>query len=182
MECVVHFHDANRTFSKLEPLTKNKYLKILEAKKIRQGESLPCNNHYQQCRTIPSQEELDIQKHGVHLNPCYAKFTQILAPSRKRHKTEPSVDIISPRIKRRKLSDSNTGLFPKYCLTDRIPKTSRKKAETFSGTRWNPNQVPFRVTGFVSRETGSKFSKTGPPFEKAGYSIRIKRGSKLCRK
>ena len=84
MECVVHYSESNRTFTKLKALSENQHQKLLKAKAVREKETSELNQHLSQCQTIPVSDNLDVNIHGVHLEPCYKKFTSILAPSRKR--------------------------------------------------------------------------------------------------
>ena len=115
MECVVHYSESNRTFTKLKALSENQHQKLLKAKAVREKETSELNQHLSQCQTIPGSDNLDVNIHGVHLEPCYKKFTSILAPSRKRKLPQESSEK-SDRLKRHKSSHSNTGLFPKKCF------------------------------------------------------------------
>ena len=82
MECVVHYAIKDSRYSQLKPLSDNQYGRLLAAKEIRQG-STELNAHTEQCAAIPD-GGFDKTKHGVHLDPCYKKFTAIIARSRKR--------------------------------------------------------------------------------------------------
>ena len=53
MECVAHYIKSSTSFSKLKTLTDNQHKKPLEAKAIRQTETLEENKHTPQCNTIP---------------------------------------------------------------------------------------------------------------------------------
>ena len=79
---------------------------------VREKETFELNQHLSQCHTLPGSDSLDVNIHGVHLEPCYKKITNILAPSQKRKLPQESSEK-SDRLKRHKSSHSNTGLFPK---------------------------------------------------------------------
>ena len=84
MQCVVHYTDVNRTYSVLKRLSQNQHQRLLEGKRVREQETLPENKHTTQCETIPVPDFV-AKFHGLHLEPCYKKFTSILPPSRKRN-------------------------------------------------------------------------------------------------
>ena len=84
MECVVHYSESNRTFTKLKALSKNQHQKLLKGKAVREKETCELNQHLSQSQTIPGSDNLNVDIHGVHLEPRYKKFTSILASSRKR--------------------------------------------------------------------------------------------------
>ena len=102
MECVAHYNKSSTSFSKLKALSDNQHQKLLEAKIIRQTETLEENKHTPQCNTIPFENNCNSLVHGVYLVPCYKKFTSILAPSRKRKQTD--FGCISNRLKHVKRS------------------------------------------------------------------------------
>ena len=77
MECVAHYNLKDTEYSDLKSLSENQYQRLLEAKRIRQG-SIEQNQHSEQCLSIPD-NGFDVNKHGVHLNPCYKKFTLIIS-------------------------------------------------------------------------------------------------------
>ena len=56
----------------------------------------------------------DCSVHGIHLEPCYKKFTKIISIARKRNADEAE----STRIKRKKSEEclNTVGLFPKTCV------------------------------------------------------------------
>ena len=86
-----------------------------QRKAVRENETAEENQHLPQCNTIPGSDSLNGNIHGVHLEPCYKKFTSILAPSRKQTLPEENYDKFE-RLKRKKCSQSNSGLFPKRCF------------------------------------------------------------------
>ena len=84
MQCAVHYTGVNRTYSVLKSLSQNQHQRLLEAKRVQEQGTLPENKHATQCETIPVPDFV-AKFYGVHLEPCYKKFTSILAPSRKRN-------------------------------------------------------------------------------------------------
>ena len=52
MECVVHYSESNRTFTKLNALSENQHQKLLKAKAVREKETSELNLHLSQCQTI----------------------------------------------------------------------------------------------------------------------------------
>ena len=55
-------------------LTDNQYERSVEAKEIRLAATFE-NQHLEQCNSLPI-DGFDTARHGVHLNPCYKKFTK----------------------------------------------------------------------------------------------------------
>ena len=49
MECVVHYSESNRTFTKLKALSENQHQKLLKAKTVREKETSELNQHLSQC-------------------------------------------------------------------------------------------------------------------------------------
>ena len=84
MQCVAHYSNPNRTYSKLKTLSENQLNRLLEANSVRQKETLEANRHSTQCTKIPTKYNFDCFVHGIHLDPCYKLFTKILCPSKKR--------------------------------------------------------------------------------------------------
>ena len=78
MECVVHYSESNRTFTKLKALPENQHQKLLKAKPVRKKETSELNQHFSQCQTIPGSDNLDVNIHGVHLEPCYKNLLALL--------------------------------------------------------------------------------------------------------
>ena len=112
MECVVNYSESNRTFTKLKALSENQHQKLLKAKAVREKETSELNQHFSQCQAIPGSDNLDVNIHGVHLEPCYKKFTNIFAPSRKRKLPQESSEK-SDRLKRHKALITILGFFQK---------------------------------------------------------------------
>ena len=101
MECVAHYAYSDRNYSELKGLSSNQYDRLVQANKIRLESSLD-NRHTQQCTTVPD-NGFDVTKHGVHLEPCYKKFTAIIS-SLKRKLSQPHPE--STRGKRTKLDEA----------------------------------------------------------------------------
>ena len=99
-------------YSELKSLSDNQYERIKEAKNIR-TQSTEQNQHLQQCATVP-ENGYNKLIHGVHLEPCYKKFTCIIAKSKKRSKSS-DVPRSSKRVKQQEneagTSTSTPGFF-----------------------------------------------------------------------
>ena len=69
MECIVHYKNQT-TYSKLKKLTETNIEKIRKAREKRQQiGGLHC---HPQVDLIP--DEIDPERHGVHLEPCYKRY------------------------------------------------------------------------------------------------------------
>ena len=80
--CIIHYHNKDSKYSKIKSVSEVNKSKIVAAKKARL--QLHENNvHQEQCDTVP--DEIDSTKHGVHLEPCYKKFTKILSNKKLPH-------------------------------------------------------------------------------------------------
>ena len=115
MQCVAHYSNSNRTYSKLETLSQNQLNRLLEAKSVREKETLEANRHSIQCATIPKKDHFDCSVHGIHLDPCYKSFTKILCPSMK-CKLQDTLTQGVQKTKRQKRSSSTGDLFPTTCF------------------------------------------------------------------
>ena len=60
--------------------------------------------------------EFDVNLHGVHLEPCYKKFTGIIAKSKKRKAVEEILPVNRPRRSKNDTTYSTSGIFPKHCI------------------------------------------------------------------
>ena len=115
MQCVVHYTDIDRTYSVLKSLSQNQHQRLLEAKRVLEQETLPENKHTTQCETIPVPNFV-AKFHGVHLEPCYKKFTSILVPSRKCNAgNDPEVNHTS-KWRRQECRTRPRNLFPQVCF------------------------------------------------------------------
>ena len=112
MQCIVHYTNKQWKYSQLKPLSQNQYERILKAKEIRQKDNEE-NQHQEQCNSVPL-IEFDPSVHGIHLEPCYKKFTKINSIPRKRNADEAE----STRVKRKKSEEclNTVGLFSNTCV------------------------------------------------------------------
>ena len=76
LTCIIHYPSKNTTYSKLKEVTEGAWEKIQNAKAIRE-EKGGDNHHKQQCDLVP--DHIDPALHGIHLTPCYKKFTLIIS-------------------------------------------------------------------------------------------------------
>ena len=127
MQCVVHYTDVNRRYSVLKSLSQSQHQRLLEAKRVREQETLPENKHTTRWDTIPVPDFV-AKFHGVHLEPCYKKFTSILAPSRKLNAgNDPEVNHRSKR-RRQECSTRPRDLFPQVCFYCQQNRKTVKRA------------------------------------------------------
>ena len=73
--CIVHY-DGKEQYSKLKDVSEQNESRIREAK-AKQETFSDENRHEKQCHLVPDIIDNDI--HGIHMEPCYKKFTLILA-------------------------------------------------------------------------------------------------------
>ena len=114
MECVVHYVMKDVSYSELKAISQNQYERLNEAKLIRQ-QSSERNQHAEQCSLIP-QGDFDVNLHGVHLEPCFKKFTGIIAKSKKRKAVEDISTVNRPKRSKNDATCSTSGIFPKHCI------------------------------------------------------------------
>ena len=95
MQCIVYYTNNQWKYSQLKPLSKSQYERILKAKEIRQKDNEE-NQHQEQCSSVPL-IGFDSSVHGIHLEPCYKKFTKIISIALRRNTDEAE----STRIKRK---------------------------------------------------------------------------------
>ncbi len=130
-KCIVHYEIKDAKYSNLKDISSVNKERIYSAKCLR--ESLGGQNlHTHQCQLIP--EEIDPVQHGVHLIPCYKKFTLIL--SKEKNLSSENVNnesVTSPRPKRAKTShaSSSSNVYPKECNFCGKYKIMRKKKNYF---------------------------------------------------
>ena len=73
--CIIHY-DGREKYSNMKDISENNIERIRYAKDLRErvkGE----NHHVEQCNMIP--DAIDMNIHGIHITPCYNKFTLILS-------------------------------------------------------------------------------------------------------
>ena len=75
--CVVHYA-GRENYSKMKDVSLINEQQRRKAKSIREKNG--GHHHKEQCDSIP--EKIDPEKHGIHLNPCYKKFTLIISQSK----------------------------------------------------------------------------------------------------
>ena len=73
--CIIHYGDQDN-YSKIKEITDNNANKIQTSKEIRERVKRD-NYHREQCLMIPN--EINKTIHGIHITPCYKKFTMLLA-------------------------------------------------------------------------------------------------------
>ena len=84
LECVAHCSSKDFEYGELIPLSDHAHSRLLEARAIRL-EKGGQNEHQEQCSSIPN--EVDDVLHGIHMEPCYKKFTIIISKARNKRKT-----------------------------------------------------------------------------------------------
>ena len=108
--CVIHY-DGREKYSNMKDISENNIERIRYAKDLRErvkGE----NHHVEQCNMIP--DAIDMNIHGIHITPCYNKFTLILS-QKKEISTEHE-----RRVSKRLSLDSSASseiawIYPKEC-------------------------------------------------------------------
>ncbi len=130
LHCMIHYTIKEAKCSKIKAISEINKDNIYAAKDYRE-ELGSQNYHKQQCRSIP--DEIDPESHGIHLEPCYKKFTLILfikksssAPGGS--SDERSVDNGSRPKRARVSSDKESRpVFPKECNFCGEYRIKRKK-------------------------------------------------------
>ena len=82
LKCIIHYPIKEGKYSKIKTISEINEEKIYAAKKHRE-ELGGQNYHEEQCCSIPN--EIDQESHGIHLEPCYKKFTLILSTRKSTH-------------------------------------------------------------------------------------------------
>ena len=78
--CVVHYPSESK-YSTITPLNENTLRRITEAKLLREI-SGGSNLHAEQCASVPNDIQPGIT--GIHMTPCYKKFTLFISQARKK--------------------------------------------------------------------------------------------------
>ena len=81
LKCVAHYTSPDYEYSNLTVLSENAHSRLVEARQIR-CELGGNNEHREQCNLIP--EHVDSTVHGIHMNPCFEKFTLIISQSKRK--------------------------------------------------------------------------------------------------
>ena len=92
--CIIHYDIKDAKYSKLKKISDINKDRISNAKILREREG-GLRYHKQQCKSIP--EEIDDSKHGIHLEPCYKKFTFILSQLNLKDNEQPSTSTSRPK-------------------------------------------------------------------------------------
>ena len=139
--CVVQYKNSASTYAKMKNISWINKQKIYEAKILREeigGE----NYHEEQCLLLPS--EIIDSKHGIHLNPCYKKFTKILSNKQfKRKQISDESDLEPPTRPKRLCLDANEKkyVYPKECNLCKKHHLRRKGRLYFPVTITTENAV-----------------------------------------
>ena len=111
--CIIHYRnkDSCSDIKEITPLNEDR----IRTAKIERENLGGSNHHKEQCMTIP--DVLDSSIHGIHITPCYKKFTLILA---KKHTT--STVRSSKRLSSPTSGTSVSWLYPKECNICKVYK------------------------------------------------------------
>ena len=122
---MAHYPSKDFEYSELIPLSQHAHAWLLEARKIRQ--ELGSNEHADQCSSIPG--TFDDTLHGIHIEPCYKKFTMIISKARAKtkHSTEDVLEIGQVKQRRCQRMSLGVNLSPDYCYF------CKKKRKTVKG-------------------------------------------------
>ena len=110
LSCIVHYPIKDCLYSSIKDLSEINKEKIYAAKatRLRLGGK---NLHEEQCSSIP--DEVDPNRHGVHLEPCYKKFTKIL--SHEKALPETSTEVIQRPQRLKSAATQRPDVYPKEC-------------------------------------------------------------------
>ena len=75
LECIIHY-EGYENYSLVKDVSETNEDKIRWARIIREQKG-GANHHERQCNNIP--DVIDSNIHGIHVTPCYKKFTLILS-------------------------------------------------------------------------------------------------------
>ncbi len=156
--CIVHYEIRDAKYSNLKEVSSINKEKIYAAKNLRESLGGP-NQHADQCRLIP--EEIDPVQHGIHLVPCYKKFTLILSKERSfcSDKLDGESSSSSSRPKRAKTADGGTSsnVYPKECNFCSKYKIMKKNKIHFPATVCTVKAVQTIKEAAESKEDQSLF-------------------------
>eukprot|EP00794_Sanderia_malayensis_P003886 gene3886-4430_t len=129
LDCIVHYQIKDAKYSVIKPVSIVNKEKIYAAKEIREQLGL-ANNHKEQCNSVPV--EINPEKHGIHLEPCYKRFILILSSEKGRSALESRSDSSQScdvRPKRSKPSEEShsRGIYPKECNFSHKYRIKRKQ-------------------------------------------------------
>ena len=121
--CVVHYTGFS-SYSNIKDISQDNAVRLRNAKVKR--ETLKGENHHQeQCSLIPDIINNDV--HGIHMIPCYKKFTLILAG-------QSSVENETRKTKRASIGDSSW-VYPNVC------NLCKKHRVQFQGKKVTPSTI-----------------------------------------
>ena len=106
LSCIVHYPSKDCLYSSIKDLSDINKDKIYAAKatRLRLGGK---HFHEEQCNSIP--DEVDPNKHGVHLEPCYKKFKKIMSHEKSLAETSTEAIQRPQRLKRCVIFAKSTG-------------------------------------------------------------------------
>lgn len=123
--CIVHYPNKDESkYSAIKDISTINEERIRLAKSERESYTDE-NFHREQCESIP--DEINHDKHGIHLDPCYKKFTLILS-KKKKEPTEKS-QRLSERLSSPPRKDAL--VYPKECNICKLYKIKVKGSFEF---------------------------------------------------
>lgn len=157
--CIVHYEIRDAKYSNLKEISSVNKEKIYAAKNLRQSLGGP-NQHADQCLLIP--EETDPVQHGIHLVPCYKKFTLILSKEKSLFPDNLDSESSSPSSrppKRAKTSHggSSSNVYPKECNFCKKFRIMKKNKVHFPITVCTENAVQTIKESAESKEDQNLF-------------------------
>ena len=133
LECIIHYEGFD-FHSNLKEINENNEQRIRAAKQVREQLS-GANFHQKQCKGIP---DTIGRNHGIHMTPCYKKFTLILSSQSKETFTPKRLSGRQPIS----LESTSTWVYPddcNFCLKIRIKHKGQvvlpRKITTFNATK-----------------------------------------------
>ena len=111
LQCVAHYESSKYDYSELIVLSSNAHSRLLQAKQIRRDQG-GNNVHREQGALIP--DHIDPNIHGIHMEPCYKKFTLIISQL-KRNQSDDGNQSTSKQLRSSSQSIVSTHLFPDCC-------------------------------------------------------------------
>ena len=146
LECIVHYDSKDGKYTKIKHISDTNKESIFAAKQLREQLG-GANHHEKQCLSIP--KDIDPDRHGMHMAPCYKKFTLILSS----HKIDPSQSASTPesRPKRAKSSGTSSHVYPKECNFCKKYRVKRKQQHYFPITI-TTEQAANTLKGLISLE------------------------------
>ena len=131
--CIVHYPNKDESkYSVIRDISTINEERIRLAKSERESYTNE-NFHSEHCESIP--DEINHDKHGIHLDPCYKKFTLILSKNKK-EPTEKS-ERLSERLSSPPRKDAL--VYPKECNICKLYKIKVKGSFEFPITIYTLN-------------------------------------------